>query len=99
VNSDSLPRIVSVADLRDRRGTVDASSAKGPAIIRAQMPGKIIQVLVEVGTKVETGQGLIVAEAMKMQNEVKAPKSGVVVKILAAAGATVSAGETLLILE
>ena len=98
-SSDGLPRVVSVADARDRRGSADASSAKGPAIIRAQMPGKIIKVLVEAGAKVEAGQALLVAEAMKMQNEVKATKSGVVVKILAAAGATVSAGDTLMVLE
>ncbi len=99
VASDGLPRSVSVADSRDRRASTDPSSAKGPAIIRAQMPGKIIKVLVEVGARVEAGKGLLVAEAMKMQNEVKAPKSGVVAKIVTAAGATVSAGETLMVLE
>jgi biotin carboxyl carrier protein len=99
VSSDSLPRLVSVADTRDRRASADASSTKGPALIRAQMPGKIIKVLVEIGATVEAGQGLIVAEAMKMQNEVKAPKNGMVARILVAAGATVSAGETLMVLE
>ncbi len=99
VSSDGLPRIVSVADARDRRASADASSSKGPALIRAQMPGKIIKVLVEIGATVEAGQGLIVAEAMKMQNEVKAPKNGMVARILVAAGATVSAGETLMVLE
>jgi len=99
VSSDGLPRSVAVADARDRRGSADTLSAKGPSIIRAQMPGKIVKVLVNVGAQVEAGQGLIVAEAMKMQNEVKATKSGVVVKIVVAAGATVSAGETLMVLE
>lgn len=99
VSSDGLPRIVSVADARDRRTSTDASTSQGPALIRAQMPGKIVKVLVEMGARVEAGQGLIVAEAMKMQNEVKAPKNGVVAKILVAAGATVSAGETLMVLE
>jgi len=63
------------------------------------MPGKIIKLLVDVGASVEAGQGLIVVEAMKMQNEVKAPKTGVVTKILTAAGATVAAGETLIVVE
>jgi biotin carboxyl carrier protein len=63
------------------------------------MPGKIIKLLVEVGTNVEAGQGLIVVEAMKMQNEVKAPKGGVVTKILTTADATVAAGETLIVVE
>jgi biotin carboxyl carrier protein len=99
VGSDALSRLISVADARDRRGATDAASLKGPAIIRAQMPGKIIKVLVAVGAPVEAGQGLIVVEAMKMQNEVKAPKAGVVAKIQAGEGATVAAGETLLVLE
>ena len=99
IGSDGLPRAVSVADARDRHPTGDASSSKGPAIIRAQMPGKIIKVLVEAGARVEAGQPLIVAEAMKMQNEVKAPKSGLIVKITVTPGATVSAGETLMVLE
>jgi biotin carboxyl carrier protein len=99
VSSDGVPRLVAVADARDRRASADASSSKGPALIRAQMPGKIIKVLVEIGARVEAGQGLIVAEAMKMQNEVKSPKNGVVARILVSEGATVSAGETLMVLE
>jgi len=99
VSNDGVPRSVSVADARDRRTSAAAASSQGPAIIRAQMPGKIIRVLVDVGVRVEAGQGLIVAEAMKMQNEVKAPRSGLVVKIVTAAGATVAAGETLMVLE
>jgi biotin carboxyl carrier protein len=99
VSSDGLPRLISVSDSRDRRASADAASQKGPSVIRAQMPGKIIKLLVEVGANVEAGQGLIVVEAMKMQNEVKAPKSGLVTKIMATAGATVAAGETLLVVE
>jgi len=99
VGSDGIPRLISVADARDKRGSGEAAASKGPAIIRAQMPGKIIKVLVAVGATVEAGQGLIVVEAMKMQNEVKAPKAGVVAKIQATEGVTVSAGETLLVLE
>jgi len=99
VNSDGVTRLLSIADTRDRIGPADASASKGPAVIRAQMPGKIIKLLVEVGAAVEAGQGLIVVEAMKMQNEVKAPKGGVVTKILTAADATVVAGETLIVVE
>jgi biotin carboxyl carrier protein len=97
--NDGIARLISVADARDKRGSADAAASKGPATIRAQMPGKIIKVLVAVGAAVEAGQGLLVVEAMKMQNEVKAPKAGVVAKIQATEGATVSAGETLLVLE
>ena len=97
VGTDGVPRLLSIADPRDRMASSEGSSAKGPAVIRAQMPGKIIKVLVEIGAAVEAGQGLIVVEAMKMQNEVKAPKAGVVSKIMTTADATVAAGETLIV--
>ena len=61
------------------------------------MPGKVIKLLVEAAAKVEAGQGLIVVEAMKMQNEIKSPKDGVVSKICVAEGATVGAGEVLMV--
>jgi biotin carboxyl carrier protein len=99
VGEDGRSHTISVVDARDRRAANDAGSAKGPAVIRAQMPGKIVTVLVAVGARVEAGQGLVVVEAMKMQNEVKAPKSGVVMKIHALEGATVTAGETLIVVE
>ncbi|HEX3282064.1 MAG TPA: acetyl-CoA carboxylase biotin carboxyl carrier protein subunit [Pyrinomonadaceae bacterium] len=71
----------------------------GSAEILSPMPGKIVRVLVEVGAKVEAGAGIIVVEAMKMQNEMKAPKAGVVVSINAEAGATVNAGDVLAVIE
>jgi acetyl/propionyl-CoA carboxylase alpha subunit len=88
-----------LADPRDRSGKADRVSAAGPVEIRAQMPGKVIKVLVERGAAVETGQGIIIVEAMKMQNEMKSPKSGVVGRIQAAEGSTVAAGETLMVIE
>jgi biotin carboxyl carrier protein len=60
----------------------------------APMPGKIVRVLVAAGQKVESGQGLLVIEAMKMQNEIRSPKSGTVER-LAQQGQTVNAGEVL----
>jgi biotin carboxyl carrier protein len=99
VATDQFPRPISVADVRDRRGSADNASSKGPAIIRAEMPGKIVKVLVDVKSQVEAGQGLMIVEAMKMQNEVKAPKAGTVAKIQATEGATVAAGETLIVVE
>ncbi len=99
VNGACAPLLLSIADTRDRTGPTDSRAAKGPAVVRAQMPGKIIKLLVEAGAAVAAGQGLIVVEAMKMQNEVKAPKAGVVTKILTTAGATVAAGETLIVVE
>ena len=99
VTGETAPLLLTIADTRDRLGPADSSVSKGPAVIRAQMPGKIIKLMVEVGSQVEAGQGLIVVEAMKMQNEVKAPKCGVVKKILTAPDATVAAGETLIVVE
>ncbi len=92
-------RIISLADLRDRSGSKKKLAAAGPVDIRAQMPGKVIKLLVEVGARVQAGQGIIVVEAMKMQNEMKSPKDGVITKIRAAEGATVAAGETLVVIE
>jgi biotin carboxyl carrier protein len=63
------------------------------------MPGKVVRVLVEVGVKVEAGAGIVVVEAMKMQNEMKAPKSGTVVSLTAVPGATVNAGDVLAMIE
>src|SRR6185312_2952293 len=60
----------------------------GSAEIVSPMPGKIVRVLVEVGAEVEAGAGIIVVEAMKMQNEMKSPKAGTIVSINAETGAT-----------
>ena len=83
-------------DLRPRKGT---SSNHGRQEMAASMPGKVIRVLVAAGETVEEGQGLVVVEAMKMQNEMKSPKAGRVVEIRARADATVSAGEVLVVVE
>jgi biotin carboxyl carrier protein len=63
------------------------------------MPGKVVRVLVAEGDTVERGQGLVVIEAMKMQNEMKSPKQGRVVSVHAVAGATVAAGEVVAVVE
>ncbi len=91
--------IISIADARDRSGATKKVAAAGPIELRAQMPGKIIKLLVEVGARVQAGQGLIVIEAMKMQNEMKSPKDGLVSKIHVSEGATIAAGETLIVVE
>jgi biotin carboxyl carrier protein len=86
----------SVRDPRSFRSRrrVDAGE-QGVMKIKAPMPGKVVRILAGVGTQVETGQSVLVIEAMKMQNELKAPKSGVVKKISVAEGATVEAGQAL----
>jgi biotin carboxyl carrier protein len=72
-----------------------ALEAEGRQQIIAPMPGKIVRVLVQAGDKVEAGQGLIVVEAMKMQNEIRSPKSGTVERLQAKEGQPVNAGEVL----
>jgi biotin carboxyl carrier protein len=71
----------------------------GSAEIVSPMPGKIVRVLVATGAQVAPGDGVIVVEAMKMQNEMKAPKAGTVVAINVAEGATVNAGDVLAVIE
>ena len=67
----------------------------GRAEIKTAMPGKVVRILVESGAEVAKGDGIIVVEAMKMQNELKSPKDGIVREIRAADGDTVNAGEVL----
>jgi len=83
--------------LRTRRSV--AGSEAGPQRVKAPMPGKIVRILVNEQDEVKAGQGIIVMEAMKMQNEMKSPKDGKVQKILTAEGSTVNAGDTLAIVE
>ena len=71
----------------------------GVAEIRAPMPGKVVRVHTEAGDAVEKGAGVIVVEAMKMQNEMKSPRAGVVVSINVQAGDTVNAGDVLAVIE
>ncbi len=88
-----------VRDPRSLRGRVRAVDEHGPKKLVAPMPGKIVRVLVTEGAEVEAGAGILVVEAMKMQNEVKSPKKGTVQKILVREGAAVNAGEVLAIVE
>jgi biotin carboxyl carrier protein len=59
------------------------------------MPGKVIRILVSAGETVEADQGLVVVEAMKMQNEIRAPKAGRIERIFIREGQAVAAGEVL----
>jgi biotin carboxyl carrier protein len=90
---------VEVFDPRGLGGRKRGAAAEGRQTLAAPMPGRVIRVLVEPGQDVAAGQGLIVVEAMKMQNEMKSPKDGRVVEVKTAAGAAVAAGEVLVIIE
>jgi biotin carboxyl carrier protein len=73
--------------------------ATGREAIIAPMPGRVVRLLVEAGSRVEAGVGVIIVEAMKMQNEMKSPKAGVVVSMNMEEGATVNAGDVLAVIE
>jgi biotin carboxyl carrier protein len=88
-----------VRDPRSLRGRVRAVDEQGPRKLTAPMPGKIVRVLVSQGAEVEAGAGVLVVEAMKMQNEIKSPKKGTIQKILVSEGAAVNAGDVLAIVE
>jgi len=83
--------------LRGRRGS--AGDESGPRKITAPMPGKVVRVLVAENMEVKAGQGVMVVEAMKMQNEVKSPKKGKIQRLTAVVGAAVNAGDILAIVE
>jgi biotin carboxyl carrier protein len=91
---------VEVRDPRSLRGRQSAAGeAGGTKKVLAPMPGKVVRILVKDHDAVEAGQGVVVVEAMKMQNELKSPKQGKVQKVLVTEGASVNAGDVLLVIE
>ena len=84
---------------RLRSGQNSGAHQHGVAQIVAQMPGKVVKVQVEAGETVEKGVGVVVVEAMKMQNEMKSPRAGVVVSVNVKPGDTVNAGDVLAVIE
>jgi biotin carboxyl carrier protein len=90
------PEVRDPRSLRSRTRTVDEH---GPKRLTAPMPGKVVRILLAQGAEVEAGAGVMVVEAMKMQNEVKSPKKGTIQKILVSEGAAVNAGDVLAIVE
>ena len=111
VEARSKPEILSVSlrgrdylirliDPKRLRGSQSSGAHDHGAVqIVASMPGKVVRLLVEVGSQVEAGDGIVVVEAMKMQNEMKSPKAGVVTSLSAISGATVNAGDVLAEIE
>jgi len=75
--------------------TAGASTTRGPATVRAPMPGLVVRVLVKAGQEVSAGTGIVVLEAMKMENELKAPAAGLVGAVRVAAGEPVEKGQVL----
>ena len=82
-----------------REMTGGAGEDEAAKTVTAPMPGLVVKIEVEVGQQVKAGQGVVVVEAMKMENELKAPAAGVVAKILVQERQTVEKGATLIVLE
>ncbi|MFH0916526.1 MAG: biotin/lipoyl-containing protein [bacterium] len=94
-------RAAAGAQARAQAGA-QAPARPSPAMgegIRAPMPGRIVDVLVEVGDPVEAGDVLLILEAMKMENELRAPKKGTVVSVLVKKGDPAESGQLLVALE
>ena len=92
---------VDVADERavSLRAGAAGFSVSGKVLVTAPMPGKVVRVLVAPGAQVTEGQGLVVVEAMKMENELKSPKAGTVIEVFAKEGSAVEANAKLLTVE
>ena len=96
---------VSRLDILDerRKKMKDAQSAgfdmEGQQSVNSPMPGKVFRLNVKEGDEVKEGQGVVVIEAMKMENELKSPKDGVVTKVAVAEGDTVDSGTLLVAIE
>jgi biotin carboxyl carrier protein len=87
----------------ERKSRLRAGAAgfevSGRQVVAAPMPGKVVKVLVKLGDEVEQGQGLVVVEAMKMENELKSPKAGKVVELPAKEGSAVENNAKLVVVE
>ena len=90
-------QIIDPRKLRSSAGT--GHNTDGIVEIKTAMPGKIVRVLKAVNDTVDKGEGVVVVEAMKMQNEMRSPRDGVIKSIKFAEGDTVAAGEVLVIIE
>lgn len=99
---DGWPVRAEVVDERTRAiraMTGAAAGPQGPKPVRAPMPGMIVRTEVSVGDVVRAGQGVVVMEAMKMENELKAEADGVVARVLIEAGQAVEKGAVLVEFE
>ncbi|MFN0251362.1 MAG: biotin/lipoyl-containing protein [Kofleriaceae bacterium] len=85
----------------DERSRLLSSTAKvvvtGPQRVDAEMPGKVVKIAIPVGSMVTEGQGVVILEAMKMENEIKSPIEGVLTEVCVAEGQTVESGVTLFV--
>jgi biotin carboxyl carrier protein len=91
---------VNIIDPKRLRGSASGSGHDhGHAEIRTAMPGKVVRILKAAGDSVTKGEGVIVVEAMKMQNEMKSPRDGTIGEIRVSEGDTVGAGDVLVVID
>jgi len=91
---------IKIFDPKRLRGSgAVGGQTEGASEIKTAMSGKVVRVLLEAGAEVKQGDGVIIVEAMKMQNEMKSPKDGVIKEIRFAEGSTVNAGDILAVIE
>lgn len=97
---DGVTRLT-LEDARRRlmRSAGKSREVSGKVQMRAMMPGRVVSVLVQIGDEVKAEQGVLVVEAMKMENELKSPKAGKVTEVKVVAGQTVEKGELLIVIE
>lgn len=100
VHIDGVPVEVSINRMPRAAATAAPNpSDGGPQRVTAPMPGKIVKLLVKPGDKVQPRQGVVVVEAMKMENELRAPRAGIVAEVRVAEGASVEANTVLVVLK
>jgi len=102
ITIDKVTKVVEVKDetalLLESYG-VDSKSAGGQLEIKAPMPGLVLKHLVSIGSKVKKGDGLLILEAMKMENEIKASQNAIVDNILVEEGQAISKGDIMIVLK
>jgi biotin carboxyl carrier protein len=100
VGLDGRTIAASVNARRTGRGAADAGGhAHGEQVVAAPMPGRVVRVLVGPGDEVAARQGVVVVEAMKMENELRSPRAGRIKEVTVAPGMSVEAGRVLVIVE
>ena len=99
VNGGAVPVMIVDRRSRGHRRVRDGGDETRPRTVLAPMPGRIVKVLVKPGETVQARQGLVVVEAMKMENELRAPRAGTVAEVRVTDGASVEANAVLVVLR
>ncbi len=99
ISIGGITHTVEIIDPRELRRHSGSIGGEGRQTLAAPMPGKVVKVLAKEGDAVEPGQGIVVVEAMKMQNEMKSTRAGKVISVSAVEGDTVNAGDVLAVVE